>query len=725
MKILIILLILITPFCLSAKWESIKTPKENNPAEYMFNTGDTLIFITNDNIFVSYNNGESWDYEYNSMLYNKQHTLFYCQIEDVLYRIVYNSTYYTVFKSNDFGKTWSEFYLGEKLTRFDALYKNNDKYYFLSSKGLFMSSDHGKNWEKMSNENLPQSMKLIDNINDTIITADVGYRNSENKGVYISTDGGYSFQKRINGIESIDRKMFNFVKMYSDVAFIGSQQGLYYSNDLGENWTLANFAGSTNKFIRSFERVGDVFYVGTENGEIYKSNDISGKWEEVYNNFGKGRVYNIKNINGKIYFSTYDKVGGNYVLENNTYKPSNFVVRSVNSRQNIVNDSIYLLTYNNLYKSDKTLNNWEQITDFEEFQYNNLFTDGKKIILNYVADNKFLISNDNGKTWNEKTIGEMPLWVYDIFKYKNKLFVPTYQFSTNQFQLYFSEDYGKNWNNYNELNPDYNFGFRLFKEENGKLFCGTGNNGIVISNDDGLTWQKLSNDSTNLMFNENIGEYAINNDIIVVQVGDTYKLYRSTDLGKTWKEIEEVESNYIVKSLINYRENFFVITTSGFYYSKDAGETWIKYNEGIEDLLFSEIVYNVFEMKIFDGKLLLVYSNGIYTLPLSELGINYTSVESTESRNYLWTNAPYPQPSNNQVKVEVYWDSGLPFTSDDVEIYDLTGIKINTEGQINIIKESTWKGNIIWDASNQNPGIYIMKITHGTETRTRKILITE
>ena len=103
----------------------------------------------------------------------------------------------------------------------------------------------------------------------------------------------------------------------------------------------------------------------------------------------------------------------------------------------------------------------------------------------------------------------------------------------------------------------------------------------------------------------------------------------------------------------------------------------------------------------------------------------YTSVETTESRNYLWTNPPYPQPSNNQVKVEVYWDSDLPFTSDDVEIYDLTGIKRNTNGQISVIKENNWKGNIIWDASNHNPGIYIMKITHGTETRTRKIIITK
>ncbi len=103
----------------------------------------------------------------------------------------------------------------------------------------------------------------------------------------------------------------------------------------------------------------------------------------------------------------------------------------------------------------------------------------------------------------------------------------------------------------------------------------------------------------------------------------------------------------------------------------------------------------------------------------------YTSVESTESRNYLWTNAPYPQPTNTKVKVDIWWDSQLPINTDDIEIYNLQGVKVSTSDQLNITKESNWNGNIIWDASNQNPGIYLMKIKHGTETRTRKIIITE
>jgi hypothetical protein len=117
---------------------------------------------------------------------------------------------------------------------------------------------------------------------------------------------------------------------------------------------------------------------------------------------------------------------------------------------------------------------------------------------------------------------------------------------------------------------------------------------------------------------------------------------------------------------------------------------------------------------------------GSYFKPIEPERLEYyKSVKKTETRNYLWTNPPYPQPTNSIVKVETYWDSGLPFTEKDIEIYDITGIKINTENTLTVQKESIYKGHIIWDASSYKTGIYIMKITHGTETRVRKIMVVE
>ncbi len=129
-----------------------------------------------------------------------------------------------------------------------------------------------------------------------------------------------------------------------------------------------------------------------------------------------------------------------------------------------------------------------------------------------------------------------------------------------------------------------------------------------------------------------------------------------------------------------------------------------------------------------DGSILMYGTDGNFKFyfPIEPERLEYySSVQKTEKRNYLWTEPPYPQPTNNIVKIDTYWDSALPFTEEHIEIYNLTGIKINTANTLSIQKESNYNGKIIWDASTQHPGIYILKINHGTETRVRKIMVVE
>ncbi len=101
----------------------------------------------------------------------------------------------------------------------------------------------------------------------------------------------------------------------------------------------------------------------------------------------------------------------------------------------------------------------------------------------------------------------------------------------------------------------------------------------------------------------------------------------------------------------------------------------------------------------------------------------YSSVENKVERNYLYVHPPFPQPSNRQVKIKVFWDIKQPFTIDDISIYSLNGKKINTYNQLRIEKVSVNSAYIIWGNESQEPGIYIVKIEHGTETRFEKILI--
>jgi hypothetical protein len=165
-------------------------------------------------------------------------------------------------------------------------------------------------------------------------------------------------------------------------------------------------------------------------------------------------------------------------------------------------------------------------------------------------------------------------------------------------------------------------------------------------------------------------------------------------------------------------------TSIGFMYSIDFGSNWELYNVGL-DINGVDKVQNIpfRSLTLNNDTIYIALKDKLMKLPLLELGIEYNSVEITENRNYLFTYPPFPQPTKSEVKINTYWDIGLPFTIEDIEIYNLAGVKINTTDKLRIIKETNYNGHIIWDTSNEEAGIYIVYIKHGTESITQKVMV--
>ncbi len=225
--------------------------------------------------------------------------------------------------------------------------------------------------------------------------------------------------------------------------------------------------------------------------------------------------------------------------------------------------------------------------------------------------------------------------------------------------------------------------------------------------------RNTSNDLYLINFNQFI---KINEDDFSYEINDFEKHIRILNYDFTKKYFDELifSFNDIIDS-----------TWSNITY---VGEIEIK----VDDFIFNDFstigTGTLFPFFFEDGSILMRSTDGFnkFYFPIEPERLEYySSVQKTEKRNYLWTYPPYPQPTNNIVKIDTYWDSALPFTEEHIEIYNLTGIKINTTNKLSIQKESNYNGQIIWDASNQQPGIYILKINHGTETRVRKIMVVE
>lgn len=194
-------------------------------------------------------------------------------------------------------------------------------------------------------------------------------------------------------------------------------------------------------------------------------------------------------------------------------------------------------------------------------------------------------------------------------------------------------------------------------------------------------------------------------------------------MGRTWTNLEiNIESNLVFVGLITYNNHLILFTTTDLFVLSNDGKDLTKYKV---DLLRPNGEELYFNNGIVSGEYLVLTSEyGNWRAKLADLGIEVKSlVESEIESNYLYTYPPYPNPAKSEVKVLFYWDINLPMTTDDISIYDITGKKIDAAGKLSLVKQESHYGNLIWDCSSVQPGIYLINIKHGTEEKAVKVVV--
>jgi hypothetical protein len=100
-----------------------------------------------------------------------------------------------------------------------------------------------------------------------------------------------------------------------------------------------------------------------------------------------------------------------------------------------------------------------------------------------------------------------------------------------------------------------------------------------------------------------------------------------------------------------------------------------------------------------------------------------TSVEDIEEISYLYTLPPYPNPTVSEVTAKFYWDSRIDIDNSDIAVFDITGNKVSGKENLTLEKLNEWSGNIKWNCANQPKGTYLIKIQHGNNTKTVKVVV--
>jgi len=440
-----------------------------------------------------------------------------------------------VFKSSDGGKEWHAAGNGIMGVVEDIVIDpaNSSVLYVASREGIYKSKDGGENWYKVNIASLPFSYYgaelVIDSKNTSVL-----YLAISHVGIFRSDDYGKNWKQLENGLETNLIYTVAVDTRETSTVYVGTGgEGVYKSIDNGEHWNLIGSRdnGLFNPFVFSLvidPKDSKVLYAGTGCGLI-KSVNGGKQWSSV-NSIPCGHVdaivFDYKNPNG-IYVAVHPyeyKIGG-------------------------------------LFKSSDNGNTWTRLTNDENrlFAVTTIALDAGNQNNIYVGteDKGVLKSSDGGLTWEKTNNGLRSLLFYDAV-------------------------FGKNIDNIYVLT----------------------NNGVFETEDSGLTWLEMNEGLSGTEFHS-IATSFVNKGTLFV--GTNEGIFKSTDGGRSWiRQIEDTSYDHLIR--VSYSSSIvYVATYDGmFYCSPNEGELWLRKelklkgypNSMAVDLNNTDIVY----LATFDGE---------------------------------------------------------------------------------------------------------------------------
>lgn len=279
-------------------------------------------------------------------------------------------------------------------------------------------------------------------------------------------------------------------------------------------------------------------------------------------------------------------------------------------------DSIYFASCQwGLYKSTDLVS-WQHVSN-REYSY---LSKDKNGFLYALWDNSVYRSTDNGKNWLK----------YFQIDYANNS-TPTLLVSGRFIYVgTLGEVYRKNIETTDPWELHQFFGYtsysvQLASDGSGKLFgCSYYDKVLIYSSDEGSTWSNIYLGS--IMSKARPVYIALKGNTVLVvndsgEMNSKYYIYRSDDLGITWRtETNNFPQNLYV-SQIFVSDNYFYAATYGAGILKSNGGTWIEINKGINELCVNNFAS-------LDDKEIFISTYGRGALRTTDSGLNWMEVNN-------------------------------------------------------------------------------------------------
>ncbi|MCF6776686.1 YCF48-related protein [Thiotrichales bacterium 19X7-9] len=346
----------------------------------------------------------------------------------------------------------------------------------------------------------------------------------------------------------------------------------------------------------------------------------------------------------------------------------------------VVDNVLYIITSLGLSISNDSGKTWNNKTAANGLIGGEIYggsIEGKNIYL--TTELGILISNDGGNSWLHRVISDES-GIYEVYKVIAK---SGYIYAVIDSGIAISKDGGSGWKIITKDHALPNYEIRNIYVNDKTIYLAT-NNGLVISRDNGDSWINIENGLGSNQVND---IKVANNKLYAATSGG---LSISNDQGKTWRTIKKESglASDIVITLTIRDSDIYAATDKGLSISNDDGKTW--YTATVANGLTSNIIREIY-----------IQDNVIYALPVSKSGgglaISYDSGKSwtiKKATNGFYADRIYHLVSYKD-KIYAATNHGLSISKD------------NTHSWSTITVEDGLPSNLVWDIAISGNDLYV------------------
>jgi photosystem II stability/assembly factor-like uncharacterized protein len=406
--------------------------------------------------------------------------------------------------------------------------------------GIYHSSDNGQTWIQTES---PGNNIICFAINKS---GDI-YAGTLN-GLLRSTDNGVNWTV----VSSNYSNIYCITITHNGYILIGTSNGISRSTNNGMNW-ISNNNGLSDFFIKTLAiDSNDIIYTGTRNGNIYRSTNSGESWVKVNEGLSTRQINAMTlNIDGDIFAGTSDAG----VLRSNDkgiiWVGINSGLSNFNIKVLAINQSGYIFTTTadgKVYRSTKKVSD----VKLPQPTLSSPANDSKNISIdlqfvwnpiNGALSYTFQVSLDSNFTSFEINQDEITT---SFFAINNLLYSTKYYWRVKALNFGGSGAWSETWNFTTKQSPP-------------------------------IFWQQIGGTAR-------INTLAVNNRNFIFSGSNGYGIYRSTDNGGSWTQVEPTNS-LVYTFAFNDKDVLFAgLGPGGVNYSYDDGLNWEQTTLTYEDI---------------------------------------------------------------------------------------------------------------------------------------------